>query len=167
MNGNRKVHRSSFIVHRFLLALLLVTCAREPRHPNVLLITLDTFRADRITARTPNLLNLAQNGTNYTQADAAAPLTLPSHATILSGLFPLHHGLRNNGAGVFPSNRETLATVFSNAGYRTGAFVSAFVLDHRFGLNRGFDVYDDEVPRNPNDTEAQLEAERRGGATVD
>ena len=56
---------------------------------------------------TPNLLKLARDGTQYTQADAAAPLTLPSHATILSGAFPLHHGLRNNGAGAFPANRET------------------------------------------------------------
>ena len=117
----RAVHRSSFIVHRFLLALLAINCARRPSHPNVLLITLDTFRADRINSNTPNLLTLAQSGTWYTQADAAAPLTLPSHATILSGLFPLHHGLRNNGVGAFPANRETLATLFSKAGYRTGA----------------------------------------------
>ena len=146
---------------------LLLCCSKKPEHPNVLLITLDTFRADRINANTPNLLKLAQSGTQYTQADAAAPLTLPSHATILSGVFPLHHGLRNNGVGTFPANRGTLATLFSKAGYRTGAFVSAFVLDHRFGLARGFDTYDDEIARNPNDTEATFEAERRGGETVD
>ena len=147
--------------------LLALACARKPQHPNVLLITLDTFRADRITSNTPNLLKLAESGTQYTQADAAAPLTLPSHATILSGVFPLHHGLRNNGVGSFPTSRETLATLFSKAGYRTAAFVSAFVLDHRFGLARGFETYDDEIARDPNDTEATFEAERRGGETVD
>src|SRR5436190_12345560 len=167
MNGSGAVHRSSFIVHRLLLALLLASCAKRVEHPNVLLITLDTFRADRIGALTPNLQRLAQSGTQYTQADAAAPLTLPSHATILSVAFPLHHGLRNNGLGVFPANREMLGTIFSKAGYRTGAFVSAFILDHRFGLNRGFETYDDEIARDPNDSEGAMEAERRGGETVD
>lgn len=102
----------------------------------------------------------------FAQAESAVPLTLPSHATILSGLLPLHHGLRNNGAGSFPNGRPTLATMFSAASYRTGAFISAFVLDHRFGLNRGFDVYDDAIARDPNAT-SQYEAERRGGDTVD
>src|SRR5256885_2203004 len=162
-----RIHPSSLIPHPLLIAIFLIACTRKPEHPNILLITLDTFRADRITARTPNLLNLAQSGTQYTQADAAAPLPLPSHATILSGVFPLHHGLRNNGAGAFPANRETLATIFSKAGYRTGAFVSAFVLDRRFGLARGFQTYDDEIARDPNDDAATLEAERRGGTTVD
>jgi choline-sulfatase len=146
---------------------LLVFCARpEVRHPNILLITLDTFRADRINANTPNLQRLARSETSFVQADAAVPLTLPSHATILSGLLPLHHGLRNNGVGSFP-DRQTLGTLFSKAGYRTGAFVSAFVLDRRFGLSRGFDTYDDAIERDPNDTAATFEAERRGGETVD
>ena len=140
--------------------------AHEHPKQNILLITLDTFRADRLGANTPNLQRLARSGTSFTQADSAVPLTLPSHATILSGLLPLHHGLRNNGAGTFP-NRETIATLFSKAGYRTGAFVSAFVLDRRFGLSRGFETYDDAIARDPNDTQATFEAERRGGETVD
>jgi len=94
------------------------------------------------------------------------PLTLPSHASILSGLLPLHHGVRNNGAGSFPADRETLATLFSRSGYRTGAFVGAFVLERRFGLNRGFDVYDDDIPRDPTAGD-RLEAERRGDQVVD
>ncbi|HEY8184389.1 MAG TPA: alkaline phosphatase family protein, partial [Thermoanaerobaculia bacterium] len=151
-----------------LLALLLLAfCGRhEPQHPNVLLITLDTFRADRIGPSTPNLSRLAQSGIWYRQADAVAPLTLPSHATILSGLLPPHHGLRNNGMGKFPE-RETLATVFARAGYRTGAFVSAYILDRRFGLARGFETYDDAIARDPNDAKVSFEAERRGGETVD
>ncbi|PYQ57970.1 MAG: hypothetical protein DMF58_16875, partial [Acidobacteria bacterium] len=158
-------------VSRFVFAFCILHFAfacspRKPNHPNVLLITLDTFRADRIGAATPNLLRLAQKGTWYRQADTATPLTLPSHATILSGLLPLHHGLRNNGIGSFP-DRETLATLFSKAGYRTGAFVSAFVLDHRFGLGRGFETYDDGVPRDPTGEAPTFEAERRGAETVD
>src|ERR1700687_5526196 len=95
---------------------VLVACHREtPPKQNVLLITLDTFRADRIGAATPNLSKLARSGIWYRQADASPPLTLPSHATILSGLLPLHHGLRNNGVGKFPE-RDTLATVFVRAG---------------------------------------------------
>ncbi len=145
---------------------LLISCkGREPRQ-NVLLITLDTFRADRVGPATPNLLKLAKSGMWFRQGDSAVPLTLPSHATILSGLLPMHHGLHNNGVGTFP-NRDTLATLFSRAGYRTGAFVSAFVLDRRFGLSRGFETYDDEIARDPNDTAATFEAERRGGETVD
>ena len=88
-----------------LLLIALTACARKPQHPNVLLITLDTFRADRIGPATPNLLRLAKSGVWFHQADSVAPLTLPSHATILSGLLPPHHGLRNNGAGSFPDRR--------------------------------------------------------------
>src|SRR5438132_660811 len=156
--------RRSFLV--LFVGALACTRATRTQHPNVLLITLDTFRADRITSATPNLMKLAEGGEWFRQADSVAPLTLPSHATILSGLLPLHHGLRNNGVGSFP-DRPTLATVFSKAGYRTGAFVSAFVLDRRFGLSRGFETYDDEIARDPNDTATTFEAERRGGQTVD
>jgi arylsulfatase A-like enzyme/Tfp pilus assembly protein PilF len=163
------VHRSSFVVHRFLLALIIgITCARrESPKPNVLLITLDTFRADRVGPLTPALKALAARSVVFENADSAVPLTLPSHATILSGLLPLHHGLRLNGVGSFPERRDTLATLFSRSGYRTGALVSAFVLDHRFGLNRGFETYDDGVPRDPTGEAPTLEAERRGGETTD
>jgi choline-sulfatase len=172
MNAERlrkpNVHRSSFILPRSFLALLfLLSCARaEPEKLNVLLITLDTFRADRLGAKAPNLTRLANEGIRFENAQTTVPLTLPAHASILSGLLPLHHGVRANGAGAFPANEETLATAFARAGWRTGAFVGAFVLDHRFGLNRGFETYDDEIPRDPNG-DATLEAERRGDAVVD
>ena len=154
--------------HLFVLFVLLAACRKqEQTKPNILLITLDTFRADRIGANTPNLLRLARSGIWFRQADCAVPLTLPSHATMLTGLLPLHHGLRNNGIGSLPPKLETLATVFAGAGYRTGAFVSSFVLDRRFGLARGFETYDDAIARDPNDTAATFDAERRGGETVD
>jgi choline-sulfatase len=161
-----RVHLSSFIFH-LSAALLLISCAKHPQHPNVLLITLDTFRADRLGANTPNLEKLARESLRFRNADSPVPLTLPAHCSILSGVLPLHHGVRNNGLNPFPADRETLATVFSRSGYRTGAFVSAFVLDHRFGLARGFDRYDDEVPRDATSEANTLEAERRGDATVD
>ena len=94
------------------------------------------------------------------------PLTLPSHTTILSGLLPPHHGLRNNGAGLLTPGTPTLATLLAAAGYRTAAFLGAFVLDHRFGLAGGFEVYDDEIPRDPK-AGTVLEAERPGHDVMD
>lgn len=142
-------------------------CPRAPRKYNVLLITLDTFRADRVGRLTPNLQRLARESVRFASADSPVPLTLPAHCSILSGELPLHHGVRNNGASSFPPDRETLATVLSLAGYRTGAFVSSFVLDRRFGLARGFERYDDEIPRDATNEANNLEAERRGDVTVD
>ncbi|HYH46537.1 MAG TPA: sulfatase-like hydrolase/transferase [Thermoanaerobaculia bacterium] len=137
-----------------------------------MLITLDTVRADHLgsygyaAAKTPWLDQLAAEGVRFAQASAPVPLTLPSHSSMLSGLLPPHHGLRNNGAGSFPDGKETLATLLSGQGWRTGAFVGAFVLDRRFGLSRGFQTYDDEIERAPGATVA-LEAERPGREVMD
>jgi arylsulfatase A-like enzyme/Flp pilus assembly protein TadD len=142
------------------------------RPQNLLLVTIDTVRADHVgaygyrAAETPALDRLAREGIRFDHAESTVPLTLPSHAAILSGLTPPHHGLHNNGAGRFPDDRPTLATVLSAAGYSTGAFVGSFVLDHRFGLARGFDVYDDEVERDPNGP-GSLEAERPASQVAD
>src|ERR1043165_534660 len=151
------VHRSSFIVHRFVLTLLLlVSCKpRELKHFNILFITLDTFRADRINAATPNLQKLANESDRFANADSPVPLTLPAHCSLLSGVLPLHHGVRNNGANPFPNDRDDLATILGPAGYRTGAFVSSFVLDRRFGLNRGFDVYDDRSEEHTSELQSR------------
>jgi arylsulfatase A-like enzyme/Tfp pilus assembly protein PilF len=116
---------------------------------NLLLFTIDTLRSDRVGAfggdanLTPNLDRLASHGLRLTRAYAPAPLTLPSHSSIMTAAYPPAHGVRTNGLFRLGSDRPTLATVLHAAGYRTGAFVGAFVLDARFGLNRGFDVYDD------------------------
>jgi arylsulfatase A-like enzyme/Tfp pilus assembly protein PilF len=152
-----------------LIATLLITACREtPRRPlNVLLITVDTFRADRVGNKTPAMAGLARDGVRFDAADSPVPLTLPSHASLMSGLLPLHHGMRNNGIGVFPASRQTLATTFGRRGYRTGAFVGSFILDHRFGLDRGFERYDDEIVRNVTDSSGTFDAERRGAAVVD
>jgi arylsulfatase A-like enzyme/Tfp pilus assembly protein PilF len=116
---------------------------------NVLLITIDTLRSDRVGAfggtghLTPALDRLAGGALRFTRAYASAPLTLPSHASIMTAVSPPVHGVRNNSLFRLGEKLPTLATVLKAAGYRTGAFVGAFVLDARFGLNRGFDVYDD------------------------
>jgi arylsulfatase A-like enzyme/Flp pilus assembly protein TadD len=145
--------------------LCLSACGRAPSAPaaanaglragalagsNVLLITIDTLRADRVGAYsggalTPTLDALAARGVRFAHAYAHAPMTLPAHTSILTGLIPPTHGVRNNGSTALASTTPTLATLLHDAGYRTGAFVGAFVLDARFGLGRGFDVYDDRV----------------------
>ncbi len=120
---------------------------------NVLLVTVDTLRADRVgayaSARSPSLTpaldHLAASGIRFTDTHAHAPMTLPAHTSILTGLVPPHHGVRNNGSTALGASAPTLATLLRDAGYRTAAFVGAFVLDARFGLARGFDVYDDRV----------------------
>jgi arylsulfatase A-like enzyme/tetratricopeptide (TPR) repeat protein len=116
---------------------------------NVLLVTIDTLRADRLatyggqSGLTPTLDSLATNGVRFTHAWSHAPTTLPSHASILTGLLPPNHGVRNNGSYRLGPGPATLGEQLKASGYRTGAFVGAFVLDTRFGLNRGFDEYDD------------------------
>jgi len=152
--------------------------ARRPGSPlpaetaplNVLLVTLDTTRADRLGcygyagARTPRLDRLAAEGVRFEHAFADAPITLPSHASLLTGLHPFEHGVRNNGNFTLPDRFETLATVLGRRGYRTAAFVSAFVLDRRYGLARGFETYDDRT--DPGAGGGGAEAERRGDRTA-
>ncbi|MCH9649275.1 MAG: sulfatase-like hydrolase/transferase [Deltaproteobacteria bacterium] len=135
-----------------LLALLFLvaSCEAPPSAPNLLLITMDTTRADHLSSygysrpTSPMLDALATEGVLFERAFSHVPITLPAHASILSGTFPLFHGARDNGHFVVRSELETLAERLKEQGYDTAAFVSAFVLDSRFGLNQGFDVYDDE-----------------------
>ena len=157
-----------------LLSFALLRCGERERPPlNVILITLDTTRADHLgcygsrAGATPAIDRLAARGVRFEQADSVVPLTLPSHATLLTGLLPQRHGLRVNGGGTLRGSVETLATVFSRRGFRTGAFVGSFVLDHRFGLGRGFGVYDDAVTIDPQGASESLDAERPAGAVAD
>ena len=125
--------------------------AGQADRPNVLLITLDTTRADRIgcygyaDARTPALDAIAGAGVRFQQAFCQVPLTLPSHASLLTGLYPPTTGLHFNGGGILSDDFTTLAEVFKGRGYRTGAFIGAWVLNSTFGLSQGFDRYDDHV----------------------
>jgi arylsulfatase A-like enzyme/predicted Zn-dependent protease len=117
--------------------------------PNVILISLDTTRADRLgcygyaNARTPAIDDLARRGVLFSQAASPAPLTLPAHSSMMTGFYPTYHGVRLNGTTALSQQHVTLAETLSGAGYRTGAFVGAFVLDGRWGLNQGFNEYDD------------------------
>ena len=119
---------------------------------NVLLITLDTTRADHLgcygcrAADTSVLDALADGGLRFDDAVTTAPVTLPAHASILTGLYPPNHGVRNNAEFSLDEQHVTLAEVLREHGYATVAFVAAFVLDARFGLNQGFDLYDDRMP---------------------
>jgi arylsulfatase A-like enzyme/Flp pilus assembly protein TadD len=138
---------------------------------NVLLITIDTLRSDRVGAfggpreLTPTLDRLAADGLRFTHAYSSAPLTLPSHTSIMTAVSPPVHGVRANGLFRLGPALPTLATILGARGYRTGAFVGAFVLDARFGLDRGFDVYDDRYgeKHEGDDTEG---AERRAEEVV-
>jgi arylsulfatase A-like enzyme/Tfp pilus assembly protein PilF len=123
--------------------------ARGVEKPNVVLVTLDTTRADHLgaygyaPARTPNLDALARGGVLFTQAASVAPLTQPAHSSILTGMYPTHHGVRVNGNTALSPELKTLAEALAEKGYETAAFIAAFVLDGRWGLNQGFKVYDD------------------------
>ena len=134
--------------------------------PNVVLITIDTLRADRVgRGLTPNLDALAARGTSYQNVRTTVPLTLPAHVSIMTGLPPYAHGVRENGV-VFDRKRATIARRFRDAGYDTAAFVGAYVLNRRFGLDDGFEVYNDDVRRDVGRAE-QLEAERPAAEVVD
>jgi choline-sulfatase len=140
--------------------------------PDVLFITIDTLRADHLgayghaTAVTPTLDALAARGVRFPTAIAHVPLTGPSHASMLTGLTPIGHGVRDNGGYVVPAEVKTAAEEFARAGYRTAAFVSGFPLDRRFGFNRGFATYDDHLPRG-NDPRRTPYVERSADATTD
>jgi choline-sulfatase len=155
------------------VAVLATACGRSPvdpparAKPNVLLVTIDTLRADRLgTGVAPALDRLAASSLQFTSARTAVPLTLPSHTTILTGQLPPEHGVRDNGVDSSGNLTNTVARLLNSAGYQTAAFVGAYVLDRRFGLSQGFDTYDDQIPRDPNATE-RLEAERPASAVVD
>ncbi len=147
--------RHLFIIAFFLGSLIgalgpLPAPAKAGKSPlNVLLITIDTLRPDRLSCysdehiRTPNIDSLAERGTLFLKAFAHTPTTLPSHTNILLGATPLYHGVHDNQNFIVRDEFLTLAEHLKGAGYATGAFVGAFPLDSRFGLTQGFDVYDD------------------------
>ncbi len=153
------------------LTLGLVSCSSEPEgappaavstdvgrllagastdRPPVILITIDTLRADRLSSygsdrvETPHMDRLAAEGVRFANASSTVPFTLPAHSSIMTGLYPPSHGVRENVGYVLGAEQVTLAERFRDAGYRTGGFVSAFVLDARWGIGRGFDTYVDD-----------------------
>lgn len=148
----------------------------EPRQLNVLLVTLDTTRADRIGAwapatgsrapATPHLDALAARGTRFARAVSVTPLTLPAHSTLMTGLLPAAHGVRDNGGFRLPPERVTLAEVFAAGGRRTGGFVSAYVLDRKWGIAQGFERYFDDFDLAEQKSVDMGDIQRRGDETV-
>src|SRR5688500_18049226 len=141
----------------FVLTILLVACAPPPEtpveRPNIVLISVDTLRSDRLPAygytkvETPAIDALRRDAVLYQRAYSHAPLTLPSHVSMLTGLLPTEHAVRNNiGYRFDAAKHRTLARTLREQGYRTGAAVSSYVLRSVTGIDDGFDVYDDHVP---------------------
>jgi arylsulfatase A-like enzyme/Flp pilus assembly protein TadD len=137
---------------------------------NVLLVTIDTLRADALSsyggsASTPRLDALAARGARFTFAHSHAVVTLPSHASLLTGSYPYEHGVRDNNGYRVRADSQTLATRLKSLGFATGAFVGGFPLDQRFGLNAGFDAYDDRIGETGSTVDFAL-PERRADAVV-
>jgi len=141
--------------------------------PSILLITLDTTRADHLepygadNVETPALSRLADTGIVFEHAVATSPVTAPAHASLLTGLYPPRHGVRDNSTHYLPEEVPTLAELLSGAGYRTAAFVSTVILERRYGLDQGFQVYDDEIRSSAATDERRMTVERRAGTTAD
>jgi arylsulfatase A-like enzyme/Tfp pilus assembly protein PilF len=164
--------RGSLLAPRSLALLavaFLGACGGRPRPTNVLLVTIDTLRADRVGAYgcpfadTPALDALAREGALFREAYTPVPYTLPAHASLLTGTLPPRHGVRDNGKRALPSTATTIAEWLGRKGFATGAFVGAFPLDRRFGLDQGFSVYDDAIAAP---ADAYSIAERRGEEVV-
>lgn len=150
------------------LALSALACrdAGEPAPPagpqDLLLITIDTARADRFSsALTPHVEALASQGATFSNAISPVPLTLPAHASLMTGRLPASHTVRDNGTFHLPDSERTLAEVLTEAGYATGAFLGSQVLDRRYGLAQGFGTYDDRMPE-AGDAVFRFYAERPG-----
>ena len=140
---------------------------------NLLVITLDTTRADRIGAygyrdiETPAIDRLAREGVLFEQTMATAPLTLPAHCSIFTGRFPPEHGVRDNGGFFLSPQQLTLATILERRGFKTGAVVGAFVLDGKWGLNQGFETYVDDFDLSKLTGFALGDVQRPGNEVVD
>ena len=144
----RSLRYGGIVVLTLLVVSIWLTFRTTPQ-TNLLLITLDTTRADHLgcygyePAATPILDQIARRGVLFENAYAVCPVTLPSHTTMFTGLMPREHGIHHNGIGKLDSHIPTLPEVLQSKGYDTAGFVGAFVLNQKFGLNRGFQVYDD------------------------
>jgi arylsulfatase A-like enzyme/Tfp pilus assembly protein PilF len=148
----RRSLRAAALIFVIAAAPLALRARADAADLNVLVVTIDTLRTDRLGCygstclQTPRIDGLAAKGVLFERAFAHNPQTLPSHANIFLGLTSLAHGVSENSKSFVGQDLVTLAELFKGRGYATGAFVSAFTLDSRFGLDQGFDVYDDRYP---------------------
>ena len=171
--------RTGWLAAALAAAFLSSACGRpaapaaaiSSRRPDILLVTIDTLRSDALgyagnaRAATPNIDRLAGEGRAYLQAHAHNVMTLPSHANILTGRYPYEHGIRDNDGFRLDPKTQTLATLLKPAGYSTAAVIGAFPLDARFGLDRGFDTYDERYPQGANEYDFRV-AERPASEVV-
>jgi arylsulfatase A-like enzyme/Tfp pilus assembly protein PilF len=170
------------MVHEFrrLISILIAftawpAAAQTPAQPalNVVLITIDTLRADHVGCygykqiKTPNIDGLAAEGARFERAFAVVPVTLPSHTSMLTGTYPMLSGIHDFSGNKLSPLQPTLASVLKQAGYQTGAVIAAAVLDSRFGLNQGFDFYYDHFDFSRLDEANLDEMERPGNVVAD
>ena len=158
-----------------LLAVVLTwtsVSSRRTRPKNLLLVSLDTVRADHLgcyhdgAAQTPAIDALAASGLRFEQASTVVPLTLPAHASLMTGTFPGWHGVRDNGGFYLDDDQRTLAEVLRDSGFRTGGFVGAFVLDRRWGIAQGFDRYVDDFDLDRFENGGGMDMIQRPGSEV-
>jgi choline-sulfatase len=146
---------------------------RGPSGFNLVLVSVDTLRADHLSSygaaflKTPHIDRLASEGVLYENVSTVAPTTLPAHASLFTGLTPIAHGVRDNVGFYLDGRSTTLAEHLKSQGYDTAAFVGAFVLDSRFGLDRGFDRYDDDVEGDTEGVDSGFVAQRRGAEVLE
>ncbi|MGA1869786.1 MAG: tetratricopeptide repeat protein [bacterium] len=174
MRTKREIHILSLFIAAWCAVSIGVMNVREAQAKsfNLVLITIDTLRADHLGCygyqdlKTPAIDLLAEEGVMFTRHYTPVPITLPSHATIMTGLYPPSHGVRNNGTCILGDEALTLAEILKNKKYNTAGFVGAYVLHSRFGLAQGFDVFNDRFPPSP-ELALPLYNERLAGEVMD
>src|SRR5712671_4121281 len=156
-----------------LLSLVSTVFAAPAAAPNLVVITIDTLRADHLGCygykqiKTPNIDSLAADGVRFESAFAVVPVTLPSHSSMLTGTYPMLSGMHDFSGNKLSPLQPTLASVLKQAGYQTGAVIGAAVLDSRFGLNQGFDFYYDRFDFSRLQESNLEEMERPGNVVAD
>ncbi len=139
---------------------------------NVILITIDTLRASHVgiygrgKAKTPNLDKLAEEGAYFKKCITQTPLTLPSHTTILSGTYPLYHKVRDNGGFIVPQKLTLISEILKKKGFKTAAFIAAYVLHSKWGLNQGFDFYEDSFDMSKYKSVSLSKIQKRAGEVL-
>ncbi len=170
-DNNRSFGACALVMSTVVVAAVVALHSAQTPRPNVLLVTIDTVRADHLgtygdtKAATPTFDRLAREGVRFADATAQAPLTGPSHAALLTGIYPGRLGVRDNATTAIPASAKTAAELFKAAGYRTGGFVGAFIVDRRYGFARGFDEFDATFARVS--SAEKLQARRPGNRVVD
>ena len=161
------------VLFLFLTGFLAVAPLSGVQRPNVLLITIDTLRADRLgcygysDAETLTIDRIASEGIMFTNAVSHVPLTRPSHTSIFTGLYPYEHGVHDNVAPPVSKDIPILAEVLHKNGYVTAAFIASFVVNSQSGLDRGFDLYEDRIDPAKQPTQFALNLEKRGEAVYE